>query len=408
MPYCVLSNLHSDQTRGKPAVALAWALLAVALLISWQFLTIHYNRQGNWTALFCTGGTAQTPPQLAGATFRFANSAGYDGQLYRYVAHDPLGRLGFKEYIDGPAIRYRRILIPALAFALAGGRQESIDQSYIAVVALFVLAGSYWLSRWAASQGLDPAWGLTFLLAPATLISMDRMTVDVALAALTIGLAWYATIRSTAGLYCVLVLACLARETGALLLAATCACEMWSGRFARALVYATACFPMLLWYLFVSTLQVAGTGAGVPRWLAPKFGWGIFGRILDPLQYPLPTALETLTRWLDVIALLGIVCAIAAAIILLSVRSPDPLIITAALFAVAAIFLTRLRYWNDCFGYSRVFTPLLLATVLSAVKYRDENRRWWWMVFPVVLVDLRIGLQLGPQALGILQGIAGR
>src|SRR5205807_4474912 len=117
------------------------------------------NRHDNWTALFCTGAKAQVPPQLASATYRFANSAGYDGQMYRYVAHDPLARFGFKEYIDAPLLRYSRILIPALAFALAAGRQESIDNSYIAVVAIFVLAGSYWLSRWAAVEKLHPAWG---------------------------------------------------------------------------------------------------------------------------------------------------------------------------------------------------------------------------------------------------------
>src|SRR2546422_8551934 len=129
MPYCVLPNLDADQAKRKPRVSLAWALLAVALLTLWQFLTVHYNRHDNWTALFCTGAKAQVPPQLAPATYRFANSVGYDGQMYRYVAHDPLARLGLKEYIDAPRLRYRRILIPALAFALAAGRQELVDKS---------------------------------------------------------------------------------------------------------------------------------------------------------------------------------------------------------------------------------------------------------------------------------------
>jgi hypothetical protein len=409
MTYCVLPNLESDKPRDKRGVSLAWALLAVALLMSWQFCTVHYNWHGNWTALFCTGEKLRVPPLLDPGTYRFANSTGYDGQMYRYVAHDPLGRLGFSEYIDDRVLRYRRILIPALAFALAGGRQESIDKSYIAVIAVFVLAGSYWLSRWAASQKLHPAWGLTFLLTPATVVSMDRMTVDVGIAAFTVGLAYYATIRSTARLYCVLLLACLARETGALLLAATWTYELWSGRFARALGYATACIPMLIWYRFVSThFQVAGTGFELPRWLEPKFRWGIVGRMLDPLRYPLPAALEALTRSLDVIALLGIIGAIAASILLLFLCSPDPLRMTGALFAILAVVITRPHYWDECFSYSRIFTPLLIATALSALNGKAGTRPWWWMLAPAVLVDLRIGLQLGPQALGVLQGIAGR
>lgn len=408
MPYCILPNLKADEAKSQLRVSLAWALLAVALPTLWQFLTVHYNRQDNWTALFCTGGRVRVPPQLAPTTYRFANSAGYDGQMYRYVAHDPLGQSGFKQYIDSPVLRYRRILIPALAFALAAGRQEWVDQSYIVVIAVFVFAGSCWLSRWAAVHGLDPAWGLMFLLTPATLISMDRMTVDVATAAFTVGLAYYATIRSTVRLYCVLVLACLTRETGALLLAAACTYELWSGRFGRAVFCATACIPMLLWYLFVSThLQVAGAGLEVPRWAESNLKWGIVGRMLDPHRYPLPPALEALTRSLDVIALLGIIVAIALSLMLVYQCSPDPLRMTGALFAIVAVLMTRPRYWDECYSYSRVFTPLLIATALSAVNAKGRMPGWW-LLFPAALVDLRIGLQLGPQALGILKGIAGR
>ena len=141
MPYYVLPNLDSDKARDKRHVSLAWAFLAVALLMSWQFLTVHYNWHGNWTALFCTGGAARVPPQLAPTTYRFAHSDGYDGQMYRYVAHDPLTGLGFSKYIDAPVLRYRRILVPALAFALAAGRHPWIDISFIVVIAGFVFAG---------------------------------------------------------------------------------------------------------------------------------------------------------------------------------------------------------------------------------------------------------------------------
>lgn len=404
-----MPNSASDKATDKPRVSLAWAFLAVVLLSSWQFLTVHYNWHENWTALFCTGDKERLPPQLAPTTYIFANSDGYDGQMYRYVAHDPFTGLGFAKYLDSSVLRYRRILVPALAYTLAAGRQQSIDLSYIAVIALFVMAGSYWLSRWAAIQGFHPAWGLAFLLTPATLISMDRMTVDVAIAALTVGLAYYTSIRSTPRLYCVLVLACLARETGALLLAAMCIYELWSRRWARALFWATATIPMLGWYLFLSThLRVTATRLGIPRWFAFKFGWGFIGRMLDPRRYPLPAALEAITRSLDVIALLGIVSAIAASIILLSARSHDPLTLTAALFTILAVVLTTPRYWDDCYSYSRVFAPLLIAIALRAVTLRDRTRNWWWMLVPTVLIDLRIGLQLGPQVLGIFQGIVGR
>ena len=129
--------------------------------------------------------------------------------------------------------------------------------------------------------------------------------------------------------------------------------------------------------------------------------------MLDPQRYPLPPALETLTRSLDVIALLGIIAAIAASVVLLYLRVPDPLRMTGALFAICAIILTSPRYWNECFSYSRVFSPLLIATALSAGNAKGGIRSWW-LLAPAILVDLRVGLQLGPQALGIFHGIADR
>lgn len=390
-------------------VSFAWATLAAALLVFWQFVTVHYNRGGNWTALFCTGQIERVPPQLLPDTYLFTDSVGYDGQMYRYVAHDPFARLGLDKYIDAPWLRYRRILVPFLAFALAGGRQASIDATYIAVIAGFVLAGSYWLSRWAVIHGFPAAWGVAFLLAPASLVSMDRMTVDVALAALTVGFAYYAAARSTAGLYCVLLLACLTRETGALLVAAVFVFELWSRRFTRAFFWASAALPAAIWYLFVSVhLHAFRTGRVVPRWFAGRPGWGIIARILNPQRYGFPPGVEAITRTLDVIALMGILAALIAAFVLLFSRPADPLRLTGLMFAVVAILLTRPHYWDGCFGYSRVFTPLLLVIALDAARWKSQSHRWWWGLVPWLLVDLRIGLQLAPQALGVLQGIARR
>lgn len=376
-------------------------------MVFWQFVTVHYNWDGNWSALFCTGQLERVPPQLQPGTYLFKNSVGYDGQMYRYVAHDPFATSGWSKYIDAPVLRYRRILVPLLAFAIAGGRQVWIDAAYIAVIAAFVLAGSYWLSRWAVIHGRPAVWGMAFLLAPAALVSMDRMTVDVALAALTAGFAYYAAIGSSAGLYGVLLLACLTRETGALLVAAACIFEFWSRRFTRAFCLASAALPAAVWYLLISMrLHAARPERVVPRWFGGRLGWGILARILNPQRYGLPLALEAVTRTLDVIALLGILAAVIAAIVLLFSRPADPLRLTGLMFAAVAILLTRPHYWDGCFGYSRVFTPLLLLMALDVARWKPEAHRWWWGLVPWLLVDLRVGLQLAPQALGVLEGIA--
>ncbi len=207
--------------RSRPS-AIACGALAAVLVLGWQFLTVRSNYGGHWTALFCTGARLPQPPGLAcGAIYTFANSHGYDGQFYHYIAHDPFFQQGFSEYIDAPALRCRRLLVPCLAWLLAAGRPRRIDAAYVAVVAGFVFLGSWWLARYALLGSAHAAWGLAFLLVPATLVSMDRLTVDVALAALTVAFVFYSRPGPSWKLYPVLALAPLARETGLLLIGGT-------------------------------------------------------------------------------------------------------------------------------------------------------------------------------------------
>ena len=375
-------------------------------MLLWQFLTVHYNRSGNWTALFCTGQNQPVPPELASQTYRFPGVAGYDGQMYRFVAHDPFLQGDFARYIDSPVLRYRRILVPGLAFLLAGGSQPWIDASYVAVVAAFTWLGSYWLSRYAAALGFHPAWALMFLLVPATLVSMDRMTVDGALAALTAGSAYFSVRRSTVRLYLVLVLACLTRETGALLVAGCCLSELAARHFARAFLWSTSCLPTLGWYWFLNGhLHVAGAAPGIPRWVFRRFGPGILGRLFHPLPYPFPRSVNLLAQSLDVMALTGIVLAVIAAILLWRVRPPNANLLAAVCFVVLVAAMTSPHFWDHCYNFARVFSPLLLLIIMEAMAWRPRRGWWWLAVVPMGLVDSRIALELASQALGVVRGL---
>src|SRR4029077_6363110 len=97
--------------------------------------------------------------------------------MYHLIAHDPWMTRGAVTAMDDPALRYRRILVPALAWSFALGRDSWIHATYLAVILGFAFLGVYWLSRAMLIQGRHPAWGLIFLLMPGTLVSMDRMTV---------------------------------------------------------------------------------------------------------------------------------------------------------------------------------------------------------------------------------------
>lgn len=390
----------------RPIVSVAWAIAAVTLLLLWQFLTVHHNRGGKWTALFLIGEDWPMPPDLAAGAYRFPGG-GFDGEMYWLVAHDLFMQRGYARYMDVPAERYHRLLVPALAYLLVAGRQSWIDTSFIAVIALFVFLGAYWLSRWAALAGLHPAWALAFLLVPATLISMDRMTVDVALAAFTIAFAVYWRSGSWWKVFLVLLLACLVRETGLLLVAGACLLELLNRRFARVVLWASSALPIFGWYWFIRGIYPEKTHYGAPTWFADKLGPGLFYRMLQPPRYPLPPFLEGIARFADVLALASILLAAILAILLfLRAHSRGPLALSALLFVALVFALTSGQYWTDVNGYARVLSPLVILVALPSIAMETSAAFPWWLgLVPAIVLDLRLGIQFTSAIGGVVRGL---
>lgn len=361
-------------------------LSAVALAFAWQFLVVRYTFGGNWTAWFCTGGNVAQPDPLAFEhLYRFAQSDGYDGQFYHYMAHDPLFRRGFDRYIDAPRLRYRRILIPALAFIISAGQDRWIDTALIALNLLCIFGGAYWLSRYARLYGHHPAWGTLFLLVPAVLVSLDRLTADLALTALCVGFALYLSEKRAAELYVVLLLAPLARETGLLLTAAYCIGLLFDRRGKAALIFAASAIPAVAWYAFVQSHTVPYDSAG---WFTPIPFAGLIDRMMHPVAYPFLPIVKWAAEILDECALAGMALAFALSF-RWSSQFPRSLALAALLITLSGIMLGK-PFWSDVFAFGRVFSPLLLLIGLQRFLTRS-----WWTVLPVALVDPRIGLQLG-------------
>ena len=99
---------------------------------------------------------------------------------------------------------------------------------------LFLGLGAYWLSRYAMLTGRSPGWGVAFFFVPGAFLSLDRLTVDIALAAFTVGFALYWRTGPLWKLYLVLLFAPLAKETGFLLLAAYCLYAVLRRHWSRA------------------------------------------------------------------------------------------------------------------------------------------------------------------------------
>jgi len=337
-----------------------YVLLAVALALAWQTAVVERKYGGNWTGLYYTGSQGSLPPQLGPEdVYRFQGRTGYDGQYYHLIAHDPWLRRGMDRFVDNPPLRWRRILLPGLAWLLAFGQDDYVDSVYFGLVLAFTGLGAWWTGKL-----LGPRWSPAFLLVPAVLVSLDRMTVDVTLAALTVG----ALVQP----WIALPLACLSRETGfVLLIALVVARRNWR--------YLLCALPALAWYAYVQS----HTGADQTAWLGLG---GIFERTYHPVQYALTSNWLRFAAALDYLALLGIWAGI---ILCAFLRRLGPAECIAILFAVFALVLGKRDIWGDAYAFGRTLSPMLIALAVIAVRDRRP-----FFALPLLMVLPRILFQL--------------
>ena len=378
--------------------SLLYALLAAGMALGWQALTVHFNYRGDWSALFDTGGYVAMPPDIEReSVYRFPDSAGYDGQFYHVTAHDPLLAKADAQYLDNPRLRWRRILLPALAFLCAGGDRRRVDSAYEIVVLAFVFAGAYWLALWCRRAAVHPAYSLAFVLVPAVLVSLDRFTIDVALAALAIAFAVYGAEERGWRILLVLAAAPFARETGLIAIAAFAVYGVLL-RDRRALwLSIAAAVPYSAWLWYVN----AHTNADQSMWASRVPFLGIARRTLHPVVDAVNTQWLRTAALLDYVALLGIWAAALLAGLLVWRRKRDLVAIAAALFAaVFVVFLADPQSWSGAYSFGRTMSPLLIWLGLAGVA-----RRSWLLLLPLAMVIPRIFFQLGPQWSRVLHGL---
>jgi hypothetical protein len=376
--------------------AIGWGLAAVAITWLAQSATVHYNFGGNWTALFYVHAPQ---PAFAASENLYTHSTGdgYDGQFYHLIAHDPWIRRGVFESIESPAMRYQRILVPALAWFVALGRDSQIHAAYIAVILGFAFLGVYWLSRVAASNGLASAWGLMFLLTPGAITSIDRLTTDIALAALTAGFALYARASRTTTLV-ILVFAALSRETGLALTAGYTLYFLSKKRFRDAAFAAATALPAIAWWIHLPDRNTAA--ASFVDWLPFE---GFLERVLHPVTLPVSPMKNAAAIALDYAALAGVALAFGFVIRLALRREWNERTAGAYMLALSTAFLRSTIAWLEVYGFGRILTPFLL---LTAVEMLPQGVLIAFL--PMLLIDARMSLDLARQFLGVIHGLIGR
>jgi hypothetical protein len=333
-------------------------LLSVALAFSWQYAVVHTAFHGNWTALFCAGDRFRRPPEIQQREYVFQGSTGYDGQFYQLIAHDPIFQHHYDGFVDAPRLRYRRILMPGLANLVAAGRAAWIDPAYIAVCWFFTGLGTFCLSQLAIDAGRPALWGLLFLITPATLMAIERMTVDIALTALCLACLVAARRRRWLLLWFTLAGAMLSKETGVLAIAAV---VVWLARqrnFRLAAALGSSLLPAIVWYAFVQTHTGGDYHPSSLKWGSPFFA---------VLKLPLePGMVALLFRIATIVAVAGMLwAAIRSLVLAVRRRCRDLEVLLCLLFAALVLLLQEDRVWADPDGFTRVYSPLLVCLIAA-------------------------------------------
>ena len=379
--------------------ALVWAAAVTLMAAGWQWVTVRYNYGGDWSALFYTGAATPLPPGVAEEQIhRVHDGVGYDGQYYHLIAHDPAMRGPEKQFVDNPRLRWRRILLPALAFWAAGGDGERVDSAYSVVVLAFVFLGAYWLAEWAIGAGLHPAFALLFLAFPAVAVSLDRYTIDVALAALAIGFALaerdgWAPWKVAA----LLVVAPFARETGGVVIAAFALDAVLRRKWRTVAVAAAAAVPYAAWVWYVAA-RTAPDQTVFASWI--PFA-GLWQRTIHPIQDSTATSWLMTAAVLEYAAVWGVWVAVGLTAWLISKGKRDTVTLAAAVFAAVFVaFLGQEQAWSGVYSFGRTMSPLVIWVALAGLALRR-----WICLSPMALMLPRILWQLAPQWRGIVHGV---
>ncbi len=351
--------------------------LALLLLVGYS----GYQAGWNWP-LTMLPGRAFAP---AGLPTLPGNAQGYDGQFGLYMALYPPPQVA--HYLDVPAYRYQRVLLPALARALGGRTPTTYPWAAWTVLGIGHLLGVVVLQQWLRAWGQRQTWALLYGLWPGLMLAFraglpEPLSYGLAL----VGLAAARQQRSGRAALA-LFAAMLAKETALLIVMAVVAA--WSrSRPRQALGLAVAVgLPWALWqgllYALFGRVGLGSGGAGATGWAWPPLSWLVaLPGWLFMLAHRAPALL--LVYGLVLVALLPPLAA--------SIGEGARLLWTAwqqrrwpslwdwlLLSHAAAATLVPWSTWGEPWAAPRVLTGLLLAFWLHRWR-QGQTSDWRWLL----------------------------
>jgi hypothetical protein len=345
------------------------------------------------TSVWRLSSAGWDPAGLAQLGTRFTQgdpngTEGYDGQFAYYIALDPDPHV-VDVYLDAPAYRYQRILLPILAWVLALGQPGAVGWTLWLVNLIGFGLGVWALAAWLSDQGESSMHALAFGL---WVGYFGGVALDLS-EPLAYGLAaagWLAVTRRHYLLSALLFAAgILAKETVGVIWAAA-----WVGAFLDRRAGGTRrqvwlALPGVIWIAWQGVLwSIFGhPGVGSGGAYATPFEWipfmglarvaGVDVRVFGLYLVIFGPAVLVPTVW-----------GLWAAIGRLRAGQDWPVSLALLLSAAVIVFLPFSTF-REPFGLVRLADGLVLAVILFASRFhvkRVLNYSYFWAAYLLMLV----------------------
>lgn len=346
-----------------------WAAPAIAVLLYAGIVArLVAPFGGDVSSLICAGDRYRPPQEIRDHVLVAKRSDGYDGQFFLFAACDPWITRGYSRYMDIPAYRYQRILYPWLTALLSAGRVAWMPWAMVVVNLLSIAGGVFAAAVFCRREGLAPWWGLLYATLSGLLLATARdLSEPLATALLTAAMAAYAA-RRTGWAAAGLALACLARETSAVMAPVLCFDALVRRRDRRsAAALAASLGPFAAWQAYVALRF------GMPSW---RGGQQNLGRPLAALWdhaadvwAGLPA--HSLTERLFLGLFVATACVAAGLALREVLRRRDE--VSFGLLGFSAMpFVMSPKVWVEPWSYARVLVPGAVFLLLAFARSRDR------------------------------------
>lgn len=229
----------------------SWLLVMILCLLYVAFVLVRNNSD---PLALVTPGTRFSQGMVDG-------SEGYDGQFNYYIARNPSTAA---QYIDVPAYRFQRILLPALGWVLSFGQEGLIPWVFLLVGVISLAAGTALMERLLTEQGVSRWYALVYGLTIGTFASV-RLSLSEPLAyGLVLGGILLANRERWLPGAILFALAALAKETTLLIPAGYGLYLLWSRHTRTAVIFGVVTLtPFVLWQVILyAHFGAFGIGSG--------------------------------------------------------------------------------------------------------------------------------------------------